>query len=146
MSLITAVGIFSTAMIAPGQTATGSARNAIDTGNQVWIDGIKTGDFKRIAATYSDDAVDCSPTGVCIRGRLQIERQMRAELVGFGRARSAAVRTWGATEQGDFVYEWGEAEASFDAGKRLVERYLTVWRKQADGRWKIFRNMVIPDK
>jgi ketosteroid isomerase-like protein len=56
------------------------------------------------------------------------------------------VKTWGSTEQGGFVYEWGEAEATFGGGKKLVERYLTAWQKQPDGTWKIFRNMVIPDK
>jgi ketosteroid isomerase-like protein len=56
------------------------------------------------------------------------------------------VKTWGSTEQGGFVYEWGVAEATFGGGKKLVERYLTAWQKQPDGTWKIFRNMVIPDK
>jgi len=43
-------------------------------------------------------------------------------------------------------YEWGRAEATFDGGKSLVDKYLTVWQNQADGSWKIFRNLVIPDK
>ena len=37
------------------------------------------------------------------------------------------------------------AESTFDSGKRLVEKYLTAWRNQADGSWKI-RNMVIAEK
>jgi ketosteroid isomerase-like protein len=71
---------------------------------------------------------------------------MTTQLESLGRARSAAVKTWGSTEQGSFVYEWGEAEATYSGGKRLVERYLTAWREQPGGTWKIFRNMVIPDK
>jgi ketosteroid isomerase-like protein len=71
---------------------------------------------------------------------------MTTQLESLGRARSAAVKTWGSTEQGSFVYEWGEAEATFGGGKRLVERYLTAWQEQPDGTWKIFRNMVLPDK
>jgi hypothetical protein len=34
----------------------------------------------------------------------------------------------------------------FDGGNRLVEKYLTAWQRQSGGTWKIFRNMVIPDK
>jgi ketosteroid isomerase-like protein len=145
-SFITAGSLVSTAILMPGQTPTASARAAIDAGNRAWIDGIKAGDIQRITATYTEDAVDCGSTGECIRGRAPIERHMTAQLESFGRARSAAVKTWGSTEQGGFVYEWGEAEATFGGGKKLVERYLTAWQKQPDGTWKIFRNMVIPDK
>jgi ketosteroid isomerase-like protein len=140
------VGILFAAVFAPCQTAQISPRNAINAGNQAWIDGVKAGDVKRIAATYAEDAVNCRTTGECIRGRIQIEQEMTAQLASLGRAHSAAVKTWGSTEQGSFVYEWGQAEATFDGGKELVERYLTVWRKQPDGAWKIFRNMVIPAK
>jgi uncharacterized protein (TIGR02246 family) len=145
-SFIIAVGLVAAAILMPGQTPTASARVAIDAGNQAWIDGIKAGDMQRIAATYTEDAVDCGRTGECIRGRSQIERHMTAQLESLGQARSAAVKTQGSTEQGSFVYEWGEAEATFSGGKRLMERYLTAWQAQPDGTWKIFRNMVLPDK
>jgi ketosteroid isomerase-like protein len=145
-SLIAVGGLVSAAILMPGQTPTASARIAIDAGNQAWIDGIKAGDMKRIAATYTEDAVDCGRTGECIRGRSQIERHMTTQLESLGRAQSAAVKSQGSIEQGSFIYEWGEAEAADRGGKRLVERYLTAWQKQPDGTWKIFRNMVIPDK
>ena len=146
VSLIAAGGLFSVAMLSMAQTPDVSARASVDAGNQAWIDGVKTQDVKHIIATYAEDAVDCGPTGECIRGRLQIERHMTTQLASLGRASSAAVKTWGSTEQGSFVYEWGQAEATFDSGRKLVEKYLTVWQKQPDGSWKIFRNMVIPDK
>jgi ketosteroid isomerase-like protein len=146
MSLVAAGALFSMAMFSMAQTPDVSARAAVDAGNQAWIEGVKTEDVKRIIATYTEDAVDCGPTGECLRGRVQIERQMTTQLASLGRARSAAVKTWGSTEQGSFVYEWGQAEATFVSGKKLVEKYLTAWQKQPDGTWKIFRNMVIPDK
>jgi ketosteroid isomerase-like protein len=146
MSLVAAGALFSMAMFSMAQTPDVSARAAVDAGNQAWIDGVKTGDVKRIIATYTEDAVDCGPTGECLRGRVQIERQMTTQLASLGRARSAAVKTRGSTEQGSFVYEWGQAEATFGSGKKLAEKYLTAWQKQPDGTWKIFRNMVIPDK
>jgi ketosteroid isomerase-like protein len=146
MSVIAAGSLFSAAIIAQSGTASIAARAGIDAGNQAWIDGVKTGDVTLITATYAADAVDCGPTGECIRGQLEIERHMKSQLARLGRARTAAVETWGSSQQGNFVYEWGQAEATFDGGKRLAERYLTAWQKQLDGRWKIFRNMVIPDK
>ena len=143
---VAAGGLFSVAMLSIAQTPDVSARASVDAGNQAWIDGVKTGDVKYIIATYAEDAVDCGPTGECVRGRVQIERQMTSQLASLGRASSAAVKTWGSTEQGSFIYEWGQAGATFGSGKKLVEKYLTVWQKQPDGTWKIFRNMVIPDK
>ena len=145
-SIIAASGLIMAAMLAPVQTTAVTVREAIDAGNQAGIDGVKAGDVKRIGATYTEDAVDCGPTGECIRGRLEIERHMTTQLRSTGRARSAAVKTAGSSGQGSFVYEWGQAEATFDGGKTLVEKYVTVWQRQADGTWKIFRNNVIPDR
>lgn len=146
MSMLAASSMFTASLIAQSGTASVSARAGIDAGNQAWIDGVKTGEVSAISATYADDAVDCSSTGECIRGRSEIERHMRTQLASMGRARSAAVKSLGSSEQGSFVYEWGEAEATFDGGKRLLEKYLTAWQRQTDGSWKIFRNMVIPEK
>lgn len=144
--MMAASSLFPAVSIAQSGMADVSARAGIDAGNQAWIDGVKTGDVTLIIATYAEDAVDCGPTGECIRGRSQIERHMRTHLASLGRARSAAVKSFGSSRQGNFVYEWGQAQATFADDKELVEKYLTAWQRQADGSWKIFRNMVIPDK
>jgi ketosteroid isomerase-like protein len=146
MIMIAAGTLFAAAALAQSAPASVSARAGIDTGNQAWVDGVKTGNTALIIATYADDAVDCGPSGECVRGRLEIERHMKTQLATLGPARSAAVASAGSTQQGDFAYEWGEAEATYAGGKKLVEKYLTAWQRQADGSWKIFRNMVIPDK
>lgn len=140
-----AVLLFSAALIAQSGPTSDSTRAAVDAGNQAWIDGVKTGNIALIIATYADNAVDCGPTGECIKGRAQIEQHMKKGAKR-GRATSATVHSWGSTQQGDFVYEWGKAEATFAHGEQLAEPYLTVWQKQKDGSWKIFRNMVIPSR
>jgi ketosteroid isomerase-like protein len=146
ISAIAVCSLVSAAAIAQAGTLPDTARAGIDAGNQAWIDGVKTGDVARIIATYTENAVDCSPSGECITGRTQIEQHMTTQLASLGRARSASVQSWGSTQHGNFVYEWGQAKATFDGGKRLVEKYLTVWQRQADGSWKIFRNLVIPSE
>jgi len=122
-----------------------AARRAIDAGNQAWVDGMKNGDAARIAETYGEDAVDCPPDGNCIHGRAAIENYFKQRLAKSGRAQAASVTTAGSVQQGEFVYEWGHAEATLADGKRVGGRYLTAWERQADGSWKIFRNMPIPD-
>jgi ketosteroid isomerase-like protein len=123
-----------------------TARRQIDAGNQAWIEGMKQGNVGFIAATYTMDAVDCSQTGDCIQGRSAIEKHMKEEMTKVGKANSASVNSIGSVQQGHFVYEWGEAEASFSDGSKIVDKYLTAWREEPDGSWKIFRNLVIPGK
>jgi ketosteroid isomerase-like protein len=122
------------------------ARRQIDAGNQAWIDGMKQGDVGMIAATYTADAVDCSAAGACIRGRSAIQEHMKEDMARSGKAESASVASIGCVQQGGFVYEWGQAVANFAGGKKIVARYLTAWRKESDGAWRIFRNLVIAEK
>jgi uncharacterized protein (TIGR02246 family) len=121
-----------------------NARHDIDAGNQAWIDGMKTGDAAAISATYADDAVDCGPTGECEKGRAAIEAHLKARSSALGHADSGTVTSAGSVEEGQLVYEWGQAQATFPGGKEVSGRYLTVWRREPDGHWKIFRNMSIP--
>lgn len=122
------------------------ARRQIDAGNQAWIDGMKQARVALIAATYTPEAVDCSTAGDCIRGRSAIEEHMKGEMAKLGKADSASVTSIGAVQQGRFIYEWGQAEAQFPSGRKIVDRYLTAWQEQPDSTWKIFRNLVIPER
>ena len=122
------------------------ARRQIDAGNQAWIDGMKQGNVGLITATYTPDAVDCSPGGDCVRGRSAIEKHMKEEMARLGKAESASVTSIGSVQRGRFVYEWGQAEANFPSGRKVVDQYLTAWREEPDGRWKIFRNLVMPNR
>ncbi|MGA2653958.1 MAG: DUF4440 domain-containing protein [Terracidiphilus sp.] len=144
--LLAAFALVSPADNAQSLPASASARVGIDAGNQAWIDGVKSGNIDMILATYTDEAVDCGPSGECFKGKLQIRQHMKTQLASLGKARTAVVTSWGSTQQGSFAYEWGQAEATYADGKKLIDKYLTVWQQQPDGSWKIFRNLVIPNK
>lgn len=120
-----------------------AARKCIDAGNQAWIDGMKRAEMSAVAGTYADNALDCGPAGDCEKGRTAIARRMQDRSAKLGRAMSASVTSEGSVQNGDFVYEWGHAEAAF-ATSKVGGRYLTVWQRQPDGSWKIFRNLSIP--
>ena len=126
------------------QRASEAALRYIHDGNQAWVSGMKSGDAAKIAATYAANAVDCGPTGECSKGRAAIEAAMKTRMEKMGRAASASVMSLGSVERGNFVYEWGSASAVFADGKKIEGPYLTVWQKQKDGSWKIFRNMALP--
>ena len=126
------------------QRASEEALRFIHDGNQAWVSGMKSGDASKIAATYAADALDCGATGECLKGRAAIEAAMKARIAKMGRAASASVMSLGSVQRGNFVYEWGSATAAFANGKKIEGPYLTVWAKQKDGSWKIFRNMALP--
>lgn len=138
--------LYCSTCLAQSKPIESAARRQIDAGNQAWVDGMKQGNVGLITATYTPDAVDCSPQGDCVRGRSAIEEHMKEEMAKLGKVESASVTSIGSVQQGRFVYEWGQAEASFPDGRKVVDRYLTAWREQPDGTWKIFRNLVILDK
>ncbi len=110
-------------------------------GNQDWIDGLKAGDADRIVSSYSQDSVFCSAAGDCVKGPVAIAALYREVIVKFGRTMNAFVRSGGLRVDHDLAYESGEAEAHFSSGAVRKGRYSTVWKRQPDGHWKIFRNM-----
>jgi ketosteroid isomerase-like protein len=142
--MVTFLVLFTSICLAQDKSIEPAARRQIDAGNQAWIDGMKQGSTALIVATFTPDAVDCSPEGDCIRGRSAIEKHIAEEMARLGNADWARVNSAGSVQQGRFVYEWGQAEAHFPNGKKIVDRYLTAWQKQSDGAWKIYRNLVIP--
>ena len=121
------------------------ARQQIDAGNQQWVDAMKQGNAALLVPGNTVDAVDCSAVGNCIAGRSALGEHMKEEMANLGKADSASVISRGSVQQGRYVYEWGEAKAHFPNGKTIADRYLTVWQKQGDGTWKVFRNLVIPN-
>lgn len=144
LTLGLALGLIALSLSAQTSAIDPSARKGIDAGNQAWIVGMKDGNAAIIAATYADTSLDCPATGDCIKGRTAIEAHLKERSAKLGHAASASVTSAGSVQQGDFVYEWGQAEASFAGGAKVAGHYLTVWQKQPDGSWKIFRNISIP--
>ena len=138
-ALLSAIGAAQTKAIDP------AARKDIDAGNQAWVTGMKDGNAALIATTYAENALDCTSTGECMKGRAAIEDYMKVRIAKLGHARFATATSLGSIQQGDFVYEWGRSEVSFGDEQKVAHRYLTVWQRQPGGVWKIFRNMPIPD-
>ena len=122
------------------------ARKDIDAGNQAWVDGMKSGDIAAVAASFAEDALSCGPSGECEKGRAAIEASLKARVAKMGRAVSATVTSEGSVQQGDFVYEWGESWATYPGGGKRGGHYLTVWERERDGKWRIYRNLGLPQE
>ena len=145
-TLISSLFLGCATCLAQSKPIDADARQQIDAGNQQWVDAMKQGNAALLEPGNTVDSVDCNPEGHCITGRAALAEHAKEEMARLGKANSASVISRGSVQQGRYVYEWGEAKAHFPNGRAILDRYLTVWQKQEDGSWKVFRNLVIPNK
>jgi ketosteroid isomerase-like protein len=125
-----------------------SARPDIDAANAAWLPGLRTHDAQAIAAAYADSGLFIARDGTVTRGRAAVARMYAARFPHLHDVRAGAVVQGGLTILGATrIAEWGRAwlELARDAGDTAPVRsggtYLTVWQREADGHWRIVRNL-----
>jgi uncharacterized protein (TIGR02246 family) len=134
----------SAATAAPPVVDAAAVRQAIEQSNAKFSDAVKQGDTVAMVANYADDAVMMMDGTPAWRGRSEIAKQI---IAAFKPMKGADVKL--TTSQvdigGDYAIETGTYETTVSApgGKPQTERgkYVTVWKKQADGSWKIYRDV-----
>lgn len=106
--------------------------------DQAWSQS--TGDLEKLTSFLADDAVFFGEGMPRISGKAAIAQAWgeMMKLPGFSIRWTAEGAAVGAG--GDLGYTFGSNEISFDdaKGARVATRgkYVTIWRKQADGSWK----------
>lgn len=127
-------------------TLIASARSAIEAANASWLPAMERGDATAVAAAYADDGVLLTAQGTVYRGRAAIAARYRTVLAGIGRVVGGGLVQEGVTVSGGMIYEWGQGWlATQKDGKRHAGSpgtYFTVWRREPDGNWRIYRNLV----
>ncbi len=125
-----------------------AARQAIERANADWLDAMKREDADAIAAPYDDAGVFVTATGRSVVGPLAIAALMRERFAQEGRVVDGDIVQDGLTQVGSQIYEWGHVDLRLQRGAerptQVKGRYLTVWNQDADGRWKILRNLSLP--
>ncbi len=126
------------------------ARAAIARANEEWLPAMKKQDARAIVEPYADDAVFVLPSGDSVKGRAAIEELMRSRFSTAGRVESGTLQQDDLVVVGSMIYEWGHADLEM-AGARggppshATGRYLTVWKRDSSGRWRIIRNLSFAD-
>ncbi len=110
----------------------------------VWSRGMQQGDASLVMSVFDEEAVWCAQDGRCFSGRAAIETMNRERFQKNGAMRSAEPKTTKLAEDGDFIHEWGNTRIVSATGEIRVVHYLAVWRRQQDGAWKIFRDILLP--
>ncbi|WP_293377280.1 SgcJ/EcaC family oxidoreductase [Phenylobacterium sp.] len=124
-----------------------AAKAAIERANLDWLVAMQTKDAERLAAPYSERGVFVLGNGQEIIGRPAIVAFYRDRLSGPGQVVSGGIHHQGMTvAQDGLIYEWGHGGATTldPSGRKITSDgpYLTVWKRGADGSWKIVRNLV----
>lgn len=129
---------------ASASTDVAAVRQAIESANAQFFDALKRGDTVAARANYAEDAVVMMPNEGAWRGQPAVAKGFAGFLA------QAAVTEGGTTTQdvmvsGDMAVETGSFEWTLSPknGKPIKDKgkYVTVWRRQADGSWKIVRDI-----
>ncbi len=139
------MALATTAVAAPDDLT--AARPAIDKANADWLPAMKARDAERLAEAYAEDGVFVLANGQEVVGHAAIVELYRKRVAALAQVLDGGIHHDGMTQGADgLIYEWGHGGATTvdQAGKRSVSNgpFLTVWKKGADGAWRIVRNLV----
>jgi uncharacterized protein (TIGR02246 family) len=132
---------------APSSPHLAEAKRAIDQGNAEWIEAWEKGDPSLVAALFTEDGSILSSDGKVIKGRQQIRERQKAGMAYVGRGVKVTATTTDMWVDGDTAYEAGKFSYKYQHdGKPVVDegRYVTIWKRQKDGSWKLFIDMLVP--
>jgi uncharacterized protein (TIGR02246 family) len=124
------------------------AKRAIDKGNAQWIEAWEKGDPEMLAAIFTEDGVMLSQGGRVFKGRQQIFERQKEAMQRVTRPIKVSVVTVRIWVDGDTAYETGNYKYEYtEKGKPTREegRYVTMWKRQGDGSWKLSMDMAVPE-
>lgn len=127
--------------------ALAEVRKAVDKGNAQWVEAWEKADASLIATLFTSDGVMLGRNGKMFKGPKQVFDRMKTVLEGAGKGAKATVTTVDLWLDGDTAYETGTYSYKFQENAKPVNdegRYVTIWKRQSDGAWKIASDMGVP--
>lgn len=119
-------------------------RTNIEAANQKAMSAMLAGDMAGSTANYSDSAVVMMPGMPAMRGRMAYESGFKGMMDAM-KVTAATFHTDDVMASGDLAIETGTFEMTTvpKGGKPMEDKgkYISVWKKQADGSWKIVRDI-----
>jgi ketosteroid isomerase-like protein len=123
--------------------AAGPSDAFLDSTLTVFLNAMKAKDATPTADLYAENAVSYPPNAAPLEGKNAIVEYNKAWFASVEADSMAAGRD-GALSSGDLAVETGWFYFKGKMGGQAMEdrgRYMNVWQRQADGSWKMVRDM-----
>lgn len=143
MKTFTLIALTSVLMVscAPQEPDTAALRTIIEEYNSKLTQSMLAGDMTATLSYYADDAVSMPSSAPMQKGKEAI-RSYSEQMAGSGMKFTAVKFTTSEIGgSGNLAYEIGTYEMSIEIGPAKIDdngKYLTMWKKQSDGSWKIY--------
>lgn len=116
------------------------ARAEIERLGHQWEEAANTGQVERLMEVYAPDAVILPPGGPLIEGTATIRELFRQEFETFDT--KIAFTTQRLEVEGDLAYRrgtyvWRGTERGSGRVLETTNKFLEIWKRQADGSWRI---------
>ena len=125
------------------------ARKAIDAGNAEWIAGWKAADADKMASLFDKDGKQFGPKGEVIRGHKAVHDRFSERFKANGPALDFTIATLEVWLVDDLAWESGNFTGKVQPkGKDVISfagKYVTIWKHQRDGSWKIWVDFGVPE-
>jgi uncharacterized protein (TIGR02246 family) len=124
-------------------------RAAIAEANAEFARALVAGDARATAAVFAEEGeiIPATQRGF-VSGRTEIESYNARRLTA-GRYLDVVITTVQLGVSGDLAWETGTSRVTMQHGKSapvtVTGRYLAVWKREADGRWRIRADLPIAD-
>jgi uncharacterized protein (TIGR02246 family) len=123
-----------------------AVKDAIQAREREWSAAYLTGDGAAVAALYTEDAASVPATGDWHRGRAAIAADLMTQLDSVTFTTREDITDEVIPVGPDHIFEIGHysAAGTYKVGgkpRTLSGRYVVLWRKDADGTWRIHRDM-----
>lgn len=148
---ICAVAAFCAAADSQAASQLANVRAAVDAGNAAYISAYKNSDPTAFAEIYDMDGARFGDTGdgSVTRGRAAIGRDVAMFMNAVVGHVEVSITTQNLYVLDAFAYEEGKYTMGFTLKKDgkahvLAGQYVTVWKQQGDGGWKIYADMPVP--
>jgi uncharacterized protein (TIGR02246 family) len=122
------------------QTVETAAERAVRAADKAWAEAAASKDVDRMLSFYDKDATFIGETGALITGKEELRKLWDRLFTTPGYELKWQAAKVEVSTSGDLAYSFGSWEVTTvrDGQPRKTKgAYLAVWKKQADGSWKV---------
>jgi uncharacterized protein (TIGR02246 family) len=135
---------------APAPDTSAADSKAIKDGEAAWVADYGSKDLDRVASHYADDATLHMPGSPMMHGKDAIRSGLKEMLADKNLSLNFTPSTVEVSKSGDLGYSQGTYSMTMTdprTKKPVAEKgkYVTIYKKQADGTWKAIQDINNPD-